>query len=71
MNNFPSVQSFQKVCFCVLIKYFLVKQYCIFIYFFKKRCQRLKVKGQVERWGEKGIKLKVMAEDGDDGMHGI
>lgn len=28
------------------------------------------VEGPKSSWGE-GIKLKVMAEDGDDGMHGI
>lgn len=46
-----------KVQFYVLLDYFLMKQYCIFIHFFKRRCQRLKVKGQVER--KKRIKLKV------------
>lgn len=29
------------------------------------------VEGQRSSWGEGRIKLKVMAEDGDDGMHGI
>lgn len=29
------------------------------------------VEGQRSKLREKRIKLKVMAEDGDDGMHGI
>ena len=42
-----------KVQFYVLLEYSLMKQYCIFIHFSKKRCQRLKVKGQVERKKDK------------------
>lgn len=46
----------KRFVFMFYLNYFLMKQYCIFIYFLKKRCQRLKVKGKLR---EKRIKLKV------------
>lgn len=42
-TNFPTVQNFQKVYFYVSFECFLMKQYCIIIYFFKEMSE---VEGQ-------------------------
>lgn len=71
MSNFPSLWNFSKDSFLCFTQEFLQEtKLCLNLLLLKKRCQRLKVKGQVETKKDK-IKKQVMAEDGDDGMHGV